>query len=416
MSKAGFQIAFNNIKEIALAYFPDEEDAEAREQFVLDATKELLCEYNASPEELIYGRGIAAVYKQLKDESCLVDEVTTLAVTSTVDSVLSTSSSDAMSSASTADEELSPASTFAAPNIFSTDAASSESFVSTDTTTAVPECSPPLTDGALSSDTTPSASITVPDAASSVPTATASNSTSASSDVATVSATAADLRRHNSVALSDFDSVDQLFESVAAKTHNSADIPNEDSVASCEFTSTDTHLKESAALRDLASAENNNRRVPAVSSISAKPSADNCFNDVASLSNCQYRPATPSTDTASLAVSSSSFNSELKTNDSTPSVPSSDEFYNYSAPCDSPAGVILTTCVRVPALTFAVSSAEVIEDSSVHVLALDLIPVAETLANHDLIYDWASGPGPPVEVIMSTSAIIYLQKKKMFFN
>ena len=42
MSLSEFHIEYQKLKETALAYFPDEEDAEARELFLSDARDELL--------------------------------------------------------------------------------------------------------------------------------------------------------------------------------------------------------------------------------------------------------------------------------------------------------------------------------------------------------------------------------------
>ena len=243
-----FHVQYNNLKEIALAYFPDDEDADAREQFVQDAAKDLIREYITSPENLIYGGNIAAIYKQLKDENCLPDKVPAPDVTSSVICE-------------------SPNSSECTVAVY-TDAASSESSaVSTDVTAAIAEAS--STDVASSESTLISTgaltTVSIADttaAATSTPTDDVPDVLSideALTDSSVPIHIAAAIGESSRASLDPVASADYFCDSVAVKIHNSADIPSEDSVASCELPSAVTSIRDSVAAQDLASAETHQR-------------------------------------------------------------------------------------------------------------------------------------------------------------
>ena len=57
MSAENFQTEYSDLKAKALAYFPAEEDASAREKFITDARQELLCKYNLLSQNNDYSSG-----------------------------------------------------------------------------------------------------------------------------------------------------------------------------------------------------------------------------------------------------------------------------------------------------------------------------------------------------------------------
>ena len=231
MSVADPLMEYHKLKTIALAYFPDEEDADARKQFIRDSANDL---FQTSPQQLTYVRRIAAVYEELQEEDCLPDEVPVPGVTSSVECESPNSSECTVA--------------------VHTDAASSESSaVSTDVTAAIPETSPNdvassestvIAPGASDSttvsivDTTPAVTSTPTPEVTDV-TISSSASADSSLDLTTV---VLDMASPGSISIvvpgTATSSVNNLRDTAAATSHDSADIPVEESVAlNSEFTS-----------------------------------------------------------------------------------------------------------------------------------------------------------------------------------
>ena len=258
MSIPEFHIEYQKLKETALAYFPDEEDAEARELFLSDARDELLWRFNFSPKQIVHN--MVPVRNRLEDEV----HDPTYTVTSVLGSVPSP-----------------PTTAAGVSSAFVPDAASADEN-STKLTAAA--------EGFLSpKGATPWASTTEIAATVAPSSSVCDSSTDVTSSVSTTAAVTAeqtsDRRWCKSVAPCDLSSTDLHRESATQTASNSADIARQDSVASGGIICVDNHFVESVALQDSASGYQRDHTVL------SSTSADIFFKLVAYASNCYLPPA-----------------------------------------------------------------------------------------------------------------------------